>query len=177
MLSLPRRIAPGEVPATSETWGFLGVLVCAQGDSLAENRAMWIDRFVFWNQFLNKNSIYIYKHNICLYTLYYIYTHTVYHTNFYFTNFFKWLRFKVGETFFFFFPPFFFFFFFLLPFFLRLLFQCVCVCARYICVFSFYIYISRIRRNLSIHIAWFSASESPRAIYQHSQNSPIFAGS
>ena len=43
---------------------------------------------------------------------------------------------------------------------------------------SFYlsIYISRIRRNLSIHIARFSASESPRAIYQHSQNSPIFAG-
>ena len=31
--------------------------------------------------------------------------------------------------------------------------------------------ISRIRRNLSIHIARFSASESPRAIYQHSQNS------
>ena len=30
---------------------------------------------------------------------------------------------------------------------------------------------SRIRRNLSIHIARFSASESPRAIYQHSQNS------
>ena len=39
-LSLPRRIAPGEVPATSEKWGFLGVLVCARGDSLAENRAM-----------------------------------------------------------------------------------------------------------------------------------------
>ena len=36
---------------------------------------------------------------------------------------------------------------------------------------------SRIRRNLSIHIARFSASESPRATYQHSQNSPIFAGS
>ena len=36
---------------------------------------------------------------------------------------------------------------------------------------------SRIRRNLSIHIARFSASESPRAIYQHSQKSPIFAGS
>ena len=31
--------------------------------------------------------------------------------------------------------------------------------------------ISRIRRNLSIHIVRFSASESPRAIYQHSQNS------
>ena len=30
--------------------------------------------------------------------------------------------------------------------------------------------------NLSIHIARFSASESPRAIYQHSQKSPIFAG-
>ena len=40
-----------------------------------------------------------------------------------------------------------------------------------------YVGISRIRRNLSIHIARFSASESPRAIYQHSQNSPIFAGS
>ena len=36
---------------------------------------------------------------------------------------------------------------------------------------------SRIRRNLSIHIARLSASESPRAIYQLSQNSPIFAGS
>ena len=35
------------------------MLVYARRDSLAENRAMWIDRFVFWNQFLNKNSIYI----------------------------------------------------------------------------------------------------------------------
>ena len=42
--------------------------------------------------------------------------------------------------------------------------QAVCLCD---------IYFSRIRRNLSIHIARFSASESPRAIYQHSQNSPI----
>ena len=30
----------GELPATSEKWGFLGVLVYARGDSLAENRAM-----------------------------------------------------------------------------------------------------------------------------------------
>ena len=45
-LSLPWRIAPGEVPATSEKWGFLGVLVCARGDSLAENRAMSTDRFL-----------------------------------------------------------------------------------------------------------------------------------
>ena len=39
------------------------------------------------------------------------------------------------------------------------------------------LFVSRIRRNLSIHIARFSASEFPRAIYQQSQNSPIFAGS
>ena len=39
-LSLPRRIATSEVPATSEKWGFLGVLIYARGDSLAENRAM-----------------------------------------------------------------------------------------------------------------------------------------
>ena len=38
--SRPRRIASGEVPTTSEKWGFLGVLVCARGDLLAENRAM-----------------------------------------------------------------------------------------------------------------------------------------
>ena len=34
------RIPSGELPATSEKWGFLGVLVYARGDSLAENRAM-----------------------------------------------------------------------------------------------------------------------------------------
>ena len=69
---------------------------------------------------------------------------------------------------------------------------CLCVC-MYVCIYikkikrnkqkhqkftmhaHIYIYISRIRRNLSIHIARFSASESPRATYQHSQNSPIFA--
>ena len=33
-------IPTGEVPATSEKWGFLGVLIYARGDSLAENRAM-----------------------------------------------------------------------------------------------------------------------------------------
>ena len=34
------RIPFGEVPATSEKWGFSGVFVYARGDSLAENRAM-----------------------------------------------------------------------------------------------------------------------------------------
>ena len=34
------RIPTGEVPATSKKWGFLGVLIYARGDSLAENRAM-----------------------------------------------------------------------------------------------------------------------------------------
>ena len=34
------RIPSGELPATSEKWGFLGVLIYARGDSLAENRAM-----------------------------------------------------------------------------------------------------------------------------------------
>ena len=42
--------------------------------------------------------------------------------------------------------------------------MCVCV----------YIYISRIRRNLSIHIARFSASESPRA-YTNTPKNPHFS--
>ena len=40
-----------------------------------------------------------------------------------------------------------------------------------------YLYISRLRRNLSIHIARFSASESPRAYINTPKKSPFFAGS
>ena len=55
--------------------------------------------------------------------------------------------------------------------------QLVCSLDLSFLILFHYFPVSRIRRNLSIHIARFSASESPRAIYQHSQNSPIFAGS
>ena len=59
------------------------------------------------------------------------------------------------------------------------IYMCVCVCVDiyiyiYMCV-CMDIYISRIRRNLSIHIARFSASESLRVYPNIYKNSPPFA--
>ena len=53
---------------------------------------------------------------------------------------------------------------------------CMYVCT-YVSIYLYiqYIHISRIRRNLSIHIARFSASESLRVYTNIYKNSPLFA--